>query len=62
MVGIDRFAWTTVDVKDQHQALQWFTQKLGFRRRLDPPDPERFLTVSPCSYALIEPGASHGRE
>ena len=62
MVGINRFAWITVDVKDQHQAPQWFTQKLGLQKRLDPPDRERFLTVSPPSYALIEPGASHGRD
>ena len=60
MGGINRFAWMTLDMKNQHQALQWFTQKLGFQKRLDPPDPECFLTVSPRSYALLRPGASHG--
>jgi hypothetical protein len=62
MVGINRFAWITVDVEEQHQALQWFTQELGLPKRLDSPDRKRFLTVSPRSYALIGPGASHGRD
>lgn len=48
MAGIDRFACITVAVKDQDEALQWFTQKLGFQKRVDRPGPGiRFLTVSP---------------
>jgi predicted enzyme related to lactoylglutathione lyase len=48
MAGIDRFACITVAVRDQNEALVWFTEKLGFVKRVDRRDPEiRFLTVSP---------------
>jgi len=48
MPGIDRFACITVAVKDQDEALRWFTEKLGFVKRVDRPGPGmRFLTVSP---------------
>jgi catechol 2,3-dioxygenase-like lactoylglutathione lyase family enzyme len=35
MAGIDRFACITVAVKDQDEALRWFTEKLGFKKRVD---------------------------
>jgi len=48
MAGIDRFACITVAVNDQDEALRWFTEKLGFVKRVDQPGPGiRFLTVSP---------------
>jgi len=48
MSVIDRFACITVAVKDQDEALQWFTEKLDFVKRVDRPGPGmRFLTVSP---------------
>jgi predicted enzyme related to lactoylglutathione lyase len=48
MAGIDRFACITVAVKDQDEALQWFTSKLEFVKRVDVRRPEmRFLSVSP---------------
>jgi catechol 2,3-dioxygenase-like lactoylglutathione lyase family enzyme len=48
MAGINRFACITIAVKDQDEALQWFTEKLGFQKRVDRPGPGiRFLTVSP---------------
>jgi catechol 2,3-dioxygenase-like lactoylglutathione lyase family enzyme len=48
MSGIDRVACVTVAVKDQDEALHWFTEKLGFEKRVDRPGPGiRFLTVSP---------------
>lgn len=48
MAGIDRFACVTVAVKDQDEALEWFTEKLGFVKRVDRPGPGiRFLSVSP---------------
>jgi hypothetical protein len=48
MAGIDRFACITVAVKDQDEALAWFTEKLGFVKRVDRSGPGiRFLTVSP---------------
>ena len=48
MPGIERIACITVAVRDQDEALHWFTEKLGFEKRLDRPGPGiRFLTVSP---------------
>jgi hypothetical protein len=48
MAGIIRFAGITVAVKDQDEALHWFTERLGFQKRVDRPGPGiRFLTVSP---------------
>jgi catechol 2,3-dioxygenase-like lactoylglutathione lyase family enzyme len=47
MVGINRFACITIAVQDQDEALQWFTEKLGFQKRVDRSGPGiRFLTVS----------------
>lgn len=68
MAGINRLACITVAVRDQDEALNRFTEKLGFVKRVDRPGPGiRFLTVSPkeqavfqdlCgnSYAQVEPG------
>lgn len=48
MSGIERVACVTVAVADQEEALRWFTEKLGFQKRVDRPGPGiRFLTVSP---------------
>ena len=48
MSGIDRFACITIAVKNQDEALSWFTEKLGFEKRVDMPGPGiRFLSVSP---------------
>ena len=47
MSGIDRFACITIAVKNQDEALSWFTEKLGFEKRVDMPGPGiRFLSVS----------------
>jgi hypothetical protein len=37
MPGIDRFACITVAVKDQDEALRWFTEQLDFQKRVDMP-------------------------
>src|SRR5690348_9195680 len=58
MAGIERVACITVAVNDQDEALQWFTEKLGFRKHTDMAETDldgrvlpgpgiRFLTVSP---------------
>jgi catechol 2,3-dioxygenase-like lactoylglutathione lyase family enzyme len=48
MPGIDRFACITVAVTDQDEALQWFTDKLGFVKHTDVHGQGiRFLTVAP---------------
>src|SRR5690606_13915999 len=46
-MSIDRIACITVAVRDQDEALAWFTEKLGFVKHVDRPGPIRFLTVSP---------------
>ncbi len=53
MTGIDRFGCITIAVKDQEEALRWFTEKLGFVKRTDQAGPGmRFLTVSPPRQEL----------
>jgi predicted enzyme related to lactoylglutathione lyase len=48
MPGIDRFACITIAVRDQEEALKWFSEKLGFQKRVDMQGPGiRFLTVVP---------------
>jgi catechol 2,3-dioxygenase-like lactoylglutathione lyase family enzyme len=47
-MSIERIACITVAVKDQDEALAWFTEKLGFVKRVDRAgNGIRFLTVSP---------------
>ncbi|HZV19919.1 MAG TPA: VOC family protein [Hyphomicrobiales bacterium] len=48
MASINRIACITIAVKDQDEALRWFTEKLGFEKRADQPGPNlRWLSVSP---------------
>lgn len=55
MAGISRIACITVAVKDQDEALEWFTSKLGFKKRTDRPGPwMRFLTVSPSDQPDLQ--------
>jgi uncharacterized glyoxalase superfamily protein PhnB len=55
MAGIDRFACITVAVRDQDDALKWFTEVLGFQKRVDMPGPGiRFLTVAPRSQPDLQ--------
>jgi catechol 2,3-dioxygenase-like lactoylglutathione lyase family enzyme len=55
MAGIDKFACITIAVRDQDEALQWFTEKLGFQKRTDTPGPGiRFLTVSPSKQPDLQ--------
>jgi predicted enzyme related to lactoylglutathione lyase len=45
---IDRFGCITIAVKDQDEALKWFTEKLGFQKRVDMPgEGMRFVSVAP---------------
>jgi catechol 2,3-dioxygenase-like lactoylglutathione lyase family enzyme len=55
VAGIDRFACITIAVKDQDDALQWFTEKLGFQKRVDRAGHGiRFLTVSPSKQPDLQ--------
>lgn len=55
MSGIDRFGCITVAVRNQEEALRWFTEKLGFVKRVDRPGPGiRFLTISPRNQPKLQ--------
>jgi uncharacterized glyoxalase superfamily protein PhnB len=47
MLAIDKVSTVTIAVKDQDEALLWFTEKLGFEKKVDVQSPEfRWLTVA----------------
>ncbi len=48
MSGIEKVATLTIAVKDQEEALRWFTEKLAFEKRMDLAAPGmRWLTIAP---------------
>jgi len=55
MSEITRILTVTVAVADQEEALAWYTEKLGFEKRLDREGPGfRWLTVGPKGQADLE--------
>lgn len=55
MAGIDKVATLTIAVRDQDEALQWFTEKLEFEKRVDLSAPGmRWLTVAPKQQMEVE--------
>jgi hypothetical protein len=55
MTGIDKVATLTIAVKDQNEALRWFTEKLDFEKRVDISAPGmRWLTVAPRQQKEVE--------
>lgn len=55
MAGIEKVSTLTIAVRDQREALQWFTEKLEFQTRADLAAPGmRWLTVAPKSQTEIE--------
>ena len=55
MTEIEKVATLTIAVKDQDQALRWFTDCLGFEKRVDlSADRMRWLTVAPKDQKEIE--------
>jgi predicted enzyme related to lactoylglutathione lyase len=55
LTGIDKVATLTIAVKDQNEALQWFTEKLDFEKRVDLSAPGmRWLTVAPRQQKEVE--------
>jgi len=55
MAGIERVSTITIAVKDENEALRWFTEKLGFEKRLDLPGPGlRWLTVAPKNQKEVQ--------
>lgn len=55
MQAIDKVSTITIAVQDQEEALTWFTQMLGFEKRMDQNgDGFRWLTVAPPQQAEVE--------
>ena len=55
MAGIERIKAVTVAVRDQEEALAWFTEKAGFVKKADVPAPGfRWLTVAPEGQTDVE--------
>jgi hypothetical protein len=48
MLGISRVSTITIAVRDQDEALRWFTERLGFEKRMDiGGEGMRWVTVAP---------------
>jgi uncharacterized glyoxalase superfamily protein PhnB len=55
MQAIDRVSTVTIAVTDQDEALEWYTEKLGFEKKMDVRSPEfRWLTVAPAQQVDVE--------
>jgi hypothetical protein len=55
MQAIDKVSTVTIAVRDQDEALLWFTEILGFEKRMDQRSPEfRWLTVAPAQQFDVE--------
>jgi catechol 2,3-dioxygenase-like lactoylglutathione lyase family enzyme len=55
MQPFDKVSTITIAVRDQDEALTWFTEMLGFEKRMDQRgDGFRWLTVAPPQQAEVE--------
>jgi catechol 2,3-dioxygenase-like lactoylglutathione lyase family enzyme len=55
MQAIDKVSTITIAVRDQDEALTWFTQMLGFEKRVDQQGKGfRWLTVAPPQQIEVE--------
>jgi predicted enzyme related to lactoylglutathione lyase len=55
MQPFDKVSTVTIAVRDQDEALTWFTQVLGFEKRMDQQgNGFRWLTVAPPQQAEVE--------
>lgn len=55
MQAIDKVATVTIAVEDQDEALTWFTQMLGFEKRMDQNgNGLRWVTVAPPQQSEVE--------
>lgn len=54
---IDKLAHVSITVRDQDEALQWYTEKLGLEKRMDDSSTMagfRWVTVAPKGQANVE--------
>jgi catechol 2,3-dioxygenase-like lactoylglutathione lyase family enzyme len=55
MQAFDRVSTVTIAVADQDEALAWYTEKLGFEKKMDVSSPQfRWLTVAPPQQVDVE--------
>lgn len=55
MQAIDRVSTVTIAVADQDEAFTWYTEKLGFEKKMDVRSPEfRWLAVAPPQQVDVE--------
>ena len=55
MAAIEKVAILTIAVKDQDEALDWYTDRLGFEKKADLSTPGmRWLTVAPKDQKEVE--------
>jgi hypothetical protein len=55
MQAIDRVSTVTIAVADQDEALVWYTEKLGFEKKMDVRSAQfRWLTVAPPQQVDVE--------
>jgi uncharacterized glyoxalase superfamily protein PhnB len=55
MQAIDRVSTVTIAVANQDEALQWYTEKLGYEKKMDVRSPGfRWLTVAPAQQVDVE--------
>ena len=55
MQAIDRVSTVTIAVGDQDEALAWYTEKLGFEKKMDVRSSQfRWLTVAPPQQVDVE--------
>lgn len=55
MQAIDKLSTVTIAVRDQDEALEWYTGMLGFEKRMDQRgDGFRWLTVAPPQQGEVE--------
>lgn len=55
MSGIEKVATITIAVRDQDEALQWYTEKLEFEKRMDISEPGmRWVTIAPKKQTEVE--------
>ena len=54
MKAIDRVSTVTIAVANQDEALAWYTEKLGFEKKMDARTPRfRWLTVAPPQQVAV---------
>jgi hypothetical protein len=55
MSGVEKVSTLTIAVRDQEEALQWFTERVGFDKRSDiSAEGMRWVTIAPKGQREVE--------